>query len=72
MNSIRTIRDLEELLKRLNGFPKDTKIVFTDRFNEFDISTNYKYNSIDNSITIECRKSGSVLEGYHRVLGGRD
>lgn len=72
MNNIRTIRDLEELLKKLSGFPKDTKIIFTDRFNEFDISNDYKYNCVYDNITIDCKKSGSVLEGYHRVLGGRE
>ena len=44
------------------------EVVFTDRFNEYEVDDVIL--GVDNNIIqISCRKKGSALEGFHRVMG---
>ena len=64
----------EELKEEAAENAENTKICFTDRFNEYTISADY--NMVDTPegkiVIIPCEKIGSALQGTHRVLGGKD
>lgn len=72
MSEIRTLQDLKDLLDELMnvyGCPlKDVTLTLSDRFNEFQLTNEMDIR--EDSITINCRKIGSVFKGTHRVLGG--
>jgi len=73
MDAIKTLSDLKQLVDGLlEHCPMDAKINFNNRFEEFIISKDWNYAPIYNCINISCEKVGSVLEGHHRVLGGKE
>ena len=69
---IETVQDLVNLAMKLGkNFGFDTKLCFTDRFNEYSLDD--KIEGYSNSVAlISCEKIGSALQGTHRVLGGKD
>ena len=69
---IETIQDLMNLAMKLGkNFGFDTKLCFTDRFNEYSLDDNIEGHFKD-VVSIRCEKIGSALQGTHRVLGGQD
>ncbi len=67
-----TVKDLRELVHKMQSFPDDTPISLNNRFKEYEIVNDYSYDCIDNTINIECNEIGSVLQGHHRVMGGNE
>ncbi len=75
---ITSVNDLfflaEELKTEAAENAENTKICFTDRFNEYTIDADYSI--VDTAegkvVIISCEKIGSALQGTHRVLGGKD
>ena len=69
---IETVQDLVNLAMKLGkNFGFDTKLCFTDRFNEYSLDDKIAGYS-NNVASISCEKIGSALQGTHRVLGGQD
>ena len=69
---IRTLGDLRDFVNSLQGFSDDVILDFSSRFEEFELSREYKIDVADNIITIPTRLVGSILQGTHRVLGGKE
>jgi len=69
---IKTLGDLRDFVKMLEGFNDNITLEFSNRFEEFELSSEYKINLPDNIITIPTRLIGSALKGTHRVLGGKE
>lgn len=72
MKDIRTLGDLRELVKRLEGLSDSTIVDFANNFQQFSVEMNYNYNVSTNSIVIPTKLDGSILQGQHRVLGKVD
>jgi len=67
-----TVQDLLNLTLKLGkAFGYQTKICFTDRFNEYSLDDGIEGHDKD-VVSIRCEKIGSALQGTHRVLGGKD
>ena len=69
MKEIKTLGELRELINRFDKLSDDTKVVLTNRFQEFVLSRSCIYDGEDNALIFECEQQGSVLQGKHRVLG---
>lgn len=70
--TIRTLGDLRDFVKSLEGFRSDVILDFSSRFEEFELNSEYKIDLANNIITIPTRLVGSILQGTHRVLGGKE
>jgi len=69
MKTIETVKDLREWISRLSYLDDNVKVIFDDRFNQYNIDMNYIYDHNTNTVSFQCEKVGSILEGTHRVLG---
>lgn len=69
---IRTLGDLRDFVKMLGGFNDNVTLDFSNRFEEFELSSEYKVDLANNIITIPTRLVGNILQGHHRVLGGKE
>lgn len=72
MVAIRTLGQLRELVKRLDGLSNNTEIVFANNFQQFSVEENYNYDVANNIVTLPTNIDGSILHGHHRVLGGKE
>ena len=72
MKEIKTLGELRELVKRLEGLSDDTSVDFANNFQQFSVEMNYNYNVSTNSVVIPTKLDGSILQGHHRVLGKVD
>ena len=72
MKAIKTLGDLRELIKWLDGLSDKTNIDFANNFQQFSVEENYNYNVYTNTITLPTKLEGSILKGTHRVLGGKE
>lgn len=69
---IRTLGDLRDFVESLEGFRSDVILEFSSRFEEFELNSEYKIDLANNIITIPTKLVGSVLQGTHRVFGGKE